>query len=119
MRSSPVSERQLVNCGYQLRRWAISAAVVLVLLGGSLVSVEAGSISAASAKSPDVSDPVSLVNPFIGTAGTEQLHVEIREVAGLGHRYPMITPKVAGLAFYSTFFVGLLGRAKFALEPPV
>jgi putative alpha-1,2-mannosidase len=31
--------------------------------------VEAGSISAASAKSPYVSDPVSLVNPFIGTAG--------------------------------------------------
>jgi predicted alpha-1,2-mannosidase len=68
MRSSPVSKRQLVSCRYEFRRWAISATVAAVLLGGSLVSVEAGSSSAASAKSPYVSDPVSLVNPFIGTA---------------------------------------------------
>jgi hypothetical protein len=57
--------------------------------------------------------------PFIGTAGGEQLRVEIREVARLRHRHPMIASEVARLALYATFFVGFLGRAKFALEPPV
>ena len=50
------------------RRWARTVTVPVVVLGGALASVEMGSVPTASAEPLYVSDPVSLVNPFIGTA---------------------------------------------------
>src|SRR6516164_5399720 len=57
--------------------------------------------------------------PFIFTAGSEQLSVKLGEVPRFRDRHPVITPKVAYLAFDAAFFVWFGRRAEVALEPPV